>query len=85
MRGDAGQGVFGVFVPWEEEEFEVQWGEGVADVVHGGEEQLVVDAPFAAFVGGFEVEVAVGGYAGEGAGLDFGGADGVMSGDGAEF
>jgi len=82
---DAGEGVFGVFVPGEEEEFEVEGCEGVADVVHGGEEEFVVGAPFAAFVGGFEVEVSVGGYAGEGAGLDFCGADGVVCGDGAEL
>lgn len=40
-----------MFVPWEEEEFEVKGGEGFTDVVHGGQEKFIIDAPFATFVG----------------------------------
>lgn len=85
MSGDAGEGVLGVFVPWEEEEFEVKGGEGFAYVVHRGQEKLVIDAPFATFVSGFEEHVTVGGDTGEGAGLDFCGAHGVVCSDGAEL
>lgn len=85
MSGDAGEGVFGVFVPWEEEEFEVKGGERFADVVHGGQEQLVVDAPFATLMGGFEEQVSVSGDTWEGAGLDFCGTHGVVSSDGSEL
>lgn len=85
VRGDAGEGVLGVFVPWEEEEFEVKGGEGFADVVHRGQEKLVIDAPFATFVSGFEEHVTIGGDTWEGAGLDFCGTHGVVRSDGAEL
>lgn len=85
VRGCAVDGVVGVFVPGVEEEFEVDWGEVAADVVHSVQDLLVVEAEFAAFVGGFLNDGAALANGVEGAGDDFAGAHGVVHGDVAKL
>lgn len=71
--------------PTEEEEFEVQGGEGLADHVHGGNGEVVVESVLAAFVGGFLDDGAGFGDGVEAAGHDFLRLFGVMGGDGSEL
>ena len=71
--------------PTEEEEFEVQGGEGLADHVHGGNGEVVVESVLAAFVGGFLDDGAGFGDGVEAAGHDLLRLFGVMGGDGSEL
>ncbi len=80
-----GEGVLGMEVPGEEEKFKVESGEGLADVVHGGHDEVVVLPVFAAFVGGLCEDAAVLGDRIERACDNFLGADGVVDGDVAEL
>lgn len=47
------EAVFVLAYPAKEEEFEVEGGEGLADHVHGGDGEGVVESVLAALVGGF--------------------------------
>ena len=74
-----------MFVPGEEEEFVVQWGEVFADEVHGVFYHFVVDSCFAAFMCGFQKDEAFVAYGFLAAGADFFCALGEFFGDGAKF
>lgn len=85
VGGDGGrgirEGVFGVEVPGEEEKLEIEGGKRLADIVHGGHDEVVVLPVLAAFMGGLRENAAVFGDRVERAGDNFLGADGVMDGD----
>lgn len=71
--------------PAEEEEFEVERGEGLAYHVHCGDGEGVVESVLAALVGGFFDEDACFGDGVVAAGHDFGGFLGVVGGDGTQL
>lgn len=79
------QPVFVLVYPGEEEEFEVQRGEGLADHVHGSNRQGVVEAVLASLVGGFFDDDAGLGDGVEAAGHDFLRLFGVMGGDDSQL
>ena len=72
-------------VPGEEEKLEIEGGKRLADIVHGGHDEVVVLPVLTSFVGGFGEDAAVFGDRVEGACDDFLSADGVVDGDVAEL
>lgn len=88
MAEGALHGVVGVSPPGVEVEFEVERGKFLrraGEVVHGGDELVVVLTVFAAFMRGFHEDLAVLADGGDAACDDFVGSDGVVYGDGTEF